>query len=339
MIFFRYLLFPLSIKYYLVTKLRNYFYDIGLFKSITFDIPVIAVGNLSIGGTGKTPQIEYLIKLLQNNHQIAVLSRGYKRKTTGFIEVDNTHTVEDVGDEPLQFFKKFSKILVAVDENRVSGIKALQSKYSLDVVLLDDAFQHRKVKAQCYILLTKFDDLYIDDFVLPTGNLRESKEGAKRAKIIVVTKCPINLTQEKQQNIKRKLKATTNQHVFFSNISYHTHTSGHLNISLKDLIIYEIILLTGIANPTPLVEFLKVKGCLVHHLKFPDHHHFTQKEIDVIISRYDAITKEKKILLTTEKDFMRLSEKISSLSYLQMSTKFVEGEDLFNMIIKSFLKN
>lgn len=332
---FRFLLFPLTLLYDFVTRIRNYFYDVGFFKSKSFDIPVIAVGNLSVGGTGKTPQIEYLIKLLQNDTKVAVLSRGYKRKTSGFVLINDAHTSQDVGDEPLQFFKKFPKICVAVDENRVNGIQELQKKYPLDLVLLDDAFQHRKVKANCYILLTKFDDLYSDDFVLPTGNLRESRGGAKRAHIIIVTKCPIDLSQAKKRDIKRKLKVTSKQHVFFSTISYHNKTSGNQNIPLKTLSNYEIVLLTGIANPTPLVSFLKAKDNKVHHLKYSDHHQFTSKEIDVITAKYSSIISEKKILLTTEKDYMRLSDKISSLSYLKMSTNFEEN-DHFDTLIRSF---
>lgn len=334
----RFLLFPLTLIYDLVTRVRNYFYELGLFNSKSFDIPIIAVGNLSVGGTGKTPQIEYLIRFLQNNYKTAVLSRGYKRNTKGFILLNNTHTSEDVGDEPLQFFKKFPKVHVAVDENRVNGIQELQQKKSIDIVLLDDAFQHRKVKADCYILLTKHDDLYTDDFVLPTGNLRESKLGAKRAHIIVVTKCPTDLSTEKQQAIKRKLKVTPKQHVFFSNISYHNKTSGKLNIPLEALNDYEILLLTGIANPAPLVSFLKAKGNKVDHLKYSDHHRFTLKEIDTITAKYNAISSDKKILLTTEKDYMRLSSKIFPLSYLQMSAKFIDGDNQFNAAVKSFLK-
>ena len=334
---FRFLLFPLTLLYDYVTRIRNYFYDVGFFKSKSFDIPVIAVGNLSVGGTGKTPQIEYLIKLLQNDTKVAVLSRGYKRKTSGFVLINDAHTSQDIGDEPLQFFKKFPKICVAVDENRVNGIQELQKKHPLDLVLLDDAFQHRKVKASCYILLTKFDDLYSDDFVLPTGNLRESRGGAKRAHIIIVTKCPIDLSQAKKQDIKRKLKVTSKQHVFFSTISYHNKTSGNQNIPLENLSNYEIVLLTGIANPTPLVSFLRAKDNKVLHLKYSDHHHFTSKEIDVIKAKYSFITSEKKILLTTEKDYMRLSDKISSLSYLKMSTNFEEN-DPFDTLIRSFFK-
>ena len=335
----RFLLYPFSLLYDLVTRIRNLFYDFSFFKSKSFSIPIIAVGNLSVGGTGKTPQIEYLIKVLQNNYKIAVLSRGYKRKTKGFILIDGTHTSEDVGDEPLQFFKKFPNVCVAVDENRVNGIRELQQKQSIDVVLLDDAYQHRKVKADCYILLTKFNDLYTDDFVLPTGNLRENKGGAKRAHIIIVTKCPIDLSLEKQQDIKRKLKATSKQHVFFSSISYHNKTSGNLNIPIDSLSNYEIVLLTGIANPTPLVSFLKAKDNKVYHLKYSDHHNFTSKEIDAIMAKYTALTSKKKILLTTEKDYMRLSNKISSLSYLKMSTKFLEeGDNQFIASVKSFTK-
>jgi len=334
----RFLLFPLSLLYNLVTHVRNYFYDLGFFKSVNFDIPIIAVGNLSVGGTGKTPQIEYLIRLLQNNYKTAVLSRGYKRNTKGFILLNNTHTSDDVGDEPLQFFKKFPKIHVAVDENRVNGIQELKQKKSIDLVLLDDAFQHRKVKADCYILLTKYEDLYTDDFVLPTGNLRENKKGAKRAHIIVVTKCPTNLSKEKKQEVKRKLNASSEQYVFFSNISYHKKTLGKLNIPTEALSDYEILLLTGIANPTPLVSFLKEKGSKTHHLKYSDHHHFTKKEIDTITAKYDSISTEKKILLTTEKDYMRLSAKISPLSYLEMSTKFEDGDNQFNTVVKSFFK-
>ena len=333
----RFLLYPFSLLYDLVTCFSNYFYDVGFFKSKTFNIPIIAVGNLSVGGTGKTPQIEYLIRFLQKKYKVGVLSRGYSRRTKGFIKLENTHTSEDVGDEPLQYFKKFPKILVAVDENRANGIQELQQKQPLDIVLLDDAFQHRKVKADCYILLTKYDDLYTDDFLLPTGNLRENIKGAKRAHIIVVTKCPVDLSSEKQQDIKIKLKATQQQHVFFSNIKYYNSTSGFLNISLESLSDYEILLVTGIANPAPLASFIKAKANKVHHLIYSDHHHFSSKEIDIMITKYAAITSEKKILLTTEKDYMRLSGKISFLSYLEMSTNFMEGDSQFIDSVKLFL--
>ena len=176
----RYLLFPFAVLYDGVTSIRNTFYDKGVLKSTKFDLPIIAVGNLSVGGTGKSPMIEYLIRLL-GDKKIATLSRGYKRKTEGFILIDSSHTSSDVGDEPLQFFKKFPQISAAVDANRVNGIQQLQKKVNPEVILLDDAYQHRKVEAGFYILLTKYDDLFSDDLVLPTGNLRESRKGAKRA--------------------------------------------------------------------------------------------------------------------------------------------------------------
>ena len=294
---------------------------------------MIAVGNLSVGGTGKTPQIEYLIRLLQNDKKIAVLSRGYKRKTEGFVLIETSHSAEDVGDEPLQFFKKFSNISVAVDANRVNGIQELQKRVNPDVILLDDAYQHRKVKAQFYVLLTKYDDLYASDFILPTGNLRESNRGAKRAHAIVVTKCPKNISEEKQNEIKRKLKANPDQKVFFSAIDYHNKTGGKQQISLDTLNEYEIVLVTGIANPKPLLEFLNDKQCKVDHVNFPDHHNFTSQETKEIQAKFDEVPSSKKLLLTTEKDYMRLSDKISELSYIEIESKFITGKEAFDKIL------
>ena len=179
----RYLLFPFAVLYNGVTRIRNTMYDWGLLSSQKFDIPIIAVGNLSVGGTGKTPQIEYLIRLLKSK-SVAILSRGYKRKTSGFILVNDRHTSENVGDEPLQYHKKFSNISVAVDADRAHGIQELRRRINPEVILLDDAFQHRKVKAGLYILLTKYDDLFSTDFLLPTGNLREGKVGEGLGELI-----------------------------------------------------------------------------------------------------------------------------------------------------------
>jgi tetraacyldisaccharide 4'-kinase len=328
----RYLLFPLAVLYDGVTAIRNTFYDQGIFKSTKFHLPVIAVGNLSVGGTGKSPMIEYLIRLLKNK-KVATLSRGYKRKTEGFILIDSNHTASDVGDEPLQFYKKFPEIKVAVDANRVRGIQQLQKKVNPEVVLLDDAYQHRKVRAGCYILLTKYDDLFSDDLVLPTGNLRESSRGANRADVIVVTKCPKKLTSDKQESIKKRLQSFPDQPVFFSTISYHNNTKGNDQIPLKNLKEYEVCLVTGIANPQPLLEFLKVQEVNIHHEKFPDHHEFSSSDIEQILRRYDQISSKKKLLLTTEKDYMRLSSKISNLSYIEIESQFLNDEDLFNRLI------
>src|SRR6187402_2887550 len=203
----RKILFPLAVLYGWVTQLRNFLFDIGILKSYSFDLPVIAVGNLSVGGTGKTPQIEYLIRLLSSKYKVATLSRGYKRKSEGFVLADETSNAEILGDEPFQFFQKFKNVQVAVDANRKNGIEQLLSQPEKpEVILLDDAYQHRKVKAGFYILLTAYGDLYSDDFILPTGNLRESRSGANRADIVIVTKCPNNLSDQDQNKIQRKLK-------------------------------------------------------------------------------------------------------------------------------------
>jgi tetraacyldisaccharide 4'-kinase len=194
--FLRKILFPFAVLYGFITSIRNFLFDYRILKSYSFPIPVIAVGNLSVGGTGKTPQIEYLIRLLSNKYKIATLSRGYKRKSEGFILANATSNAEILGDEPFQFYKKFPNIQVAVDANRKNGIEQLLSQSNKpDVILLDDAFQHRKVKAGFYILLTAYNDLFINDFMLPTGNLRESRSGAKRADMIIVTKCPRDISE------------------------------------------------------------------------------------------------------------------------------------------------
>lgn len=329
----RFLLFPFAVLYDGVTSVRNTFYNKGFFKSTRFEIPVIAVGNLSVGGTGKTPQIEYLIRLLQDSYKVAVLSRGYKRKTEGFILLNDQHSAEDVGDEPLQFYKKFPKVSVAVDANRVNGIQQLKTKINPDIVLLDDAYQHRKVEASFYVLLTKYDDLYSEDFVLPTGNLRESRRGAKRANVIVVTKCPETLSETEQKRIVQKLKPEANQSIFFSTINYQERTKGNQQLSLDELKEYEILLITGIANPKPLLSFLEKQECKFEHLKFPDHHNFTTQEIEKIQTQFESLTSKKKILLTTEKDYMRLSDKISDLSYLEIESKLIAEKEDFDQQI------
>ena len=334
----RKILFPFAILYGFITTIRNFLFDKGILKSTSFDIPIIAVGNLSVGGTGKTPQIEYLIRLLKDKKKVAVLSRGYKRKTAGFVLLNKTHSSEDVGDEPLQYFKKFATINVAVDANRVNGIEQLIQQKTPQIVLLDDAFQHRKVKANFYILLTKYSDLYVDDFLLPTGNLRESKRGAKRANIILVTKCPLNLSEIEQQKIIKKLNVTAHQKVFFTTISYSENLKGKLEIPLHELPNYEVLLITGIANPKPLLEFLSSKNINFKHLKFADHHDFSASEIETVKKEFHRISATKKLMLTTEKDFVRLSEKLEHLSYLEIETQFLGTQkEKFDTTILKFL--
>lgn len=339
----RSLLFPFAIIYDLVTTIRNFLFEINFFKQKKFSIPVIVIGNLSVGGTGKTPQIEYLIRLLKNRFQMAVLSRGYKRKTKGFLKVSKSHLVNEVGDEPLQFAKKFPDVLVAVDEQRVSGIQQILMHSKTDVVLLDDAFQHRKVNGSFYLLLTKFNELFLDDFLIPTGNLRESSRGAQRANAIIITKCPDNLNENQQNLIKNKLKKYQKP-IFFTTISYAKTLKGFSRILLTDLPNFEVLLVTGIANPSSLIQFLNQKNIIFHHLNFPDHHNFSNKDIELIKSKYENLKSLKKLILTTEKDFVRLSNDINSIYYLEIETTFLgnQKEDFDNLIINhidQFSKN
>ncbi|MCO7186340.1 tetraacyldisaccharide 4'-kinase [Tenacibaculum mesophilum] len=336
----RFLLFPFAVLYDVITRIRNWFFNVGILKSTSFDIPVIAVGNLSVGGTGKSPQIEYLIRLLKDDYKTAVLSRGYKRKTEGFKIVNDTHTAEDVGDEPLQFYKKFKKdIAVAVDADRTNGVQQLlQHKNPPEVVLLDDAYQHRKVTASSYILLTKYNDLFVDDFVLPTGNLRESRRGAKRAKVIVVTKCPENLSKTEQEKIVRKIKPKSYQKVFFTTIVYDENLKGTKELTIDDLQGKEVLLVTGIANPTPLLNFLKEKEVSYKHLNFPDHHNFTQQDILKIEKIFNELPSKQKIMLTTEKDYMRLEGKVDSLNYISIKSHFIREEKAFNSLMLDEIK-
>ena len=253
----RKILYPVSIIYGAIIKVRNYLYNKQIFKSTKFEMSTIVVGNLSVGGTGKTPQIEYLIRLLRASFEVAVLSRGYKRKSKGFVLANETVNAEIIGDEPYQYYQKFSTIKVAVDADRVNGIEELSRlEEKPEVILLDDAYQHRKVEGGFNILLTSYNNLYIDDKMLPTGNLREQVSSAKRAQVILVTKCPNNLSEDAQLNIIQKLKPKHNQTVFFTCIEYDAKLKGSSELLVEDLKSYEVLLITGIANPVPLTQFL-----------------------------------------------------------------------------------
>lgn len=331
--FIRIILFPVVPIYYLVTWLRNWLYDKGIKTYKSYDIPVICVGNLSTGGTGKTPMIEYLIRLLKTNTPVATLSRGYKRITEGFVLADDSATADTIGDEPFQFFKKFESIKVAVDGNRQNGIAellALDDKP--EVILLDDAYQHRKVKAGFNILLTAYYNLYCDDIVLPTGNLREPRTGAKRADIIVVTKCPKDISETEKQRIASKLKVKAHQQLFFSHIDY----SDKVLSKTKELKLNELpsfTLVTGIANATPLVDFLKAKGLGFDHIEYPDHYSFRPNDIELL--------SEKGMIITTEKDFVRLSDNENlepNLFYLPI-TLAIDNEDAFNKSVMDFVND
>ncbi|GGC87439.1 tetraacyldisaccharide 4'-kinase [Flavobacterium lutivivi] len=314
-------------------SIRNFLYDKGVFKSYSFNIPIIVVGNLSVGGTGKTPQTEYLIRLLSKEFKVAVLSRGYRRKTKGYILANSSSTADTIGDEPFQIFQKFPQIDLAVDSDRRNGIENLIKQNKPDVIILDDAFQHRRVKAGFYILLTAFDDLYYNDLVLPAGNLRESKKGAERADVIIVTKCPNNLSDIAQNNIKKKIGI--NRPIYFSKIGYADSVTGREGeISTIEIKKTEKLLLAGIAKPKPFFEYLQTGKDV--EMKFKDHHHFTDEEIERI-----QTLANNKIIVTTEKDYVRLKDKeINKLYYLPMESKFVlKGDDFDNQILNYVRKS
>ncbi len=334
--FLRKILFPFAVLYGFITSIRNFLFDYGILKSYSFPIPVIAVGNLSVGGTGKTPQIEYLIRLLSNKYKIATLSRGYKRKSEGFILANTTSNAEILGDEPFQFYKKFPNIQVAVDANRKNGIEQLLSQSNKpDVILLDDAFQHRKVKAGFYILLNAYNDLFINDFMLPTGNLRESRSGAKRADMIIVTKCPRDISELAQNKIKKTLLRENEKQaeVFFTFIDYDDKIySNNKTLNVNEVKTVDKLLLAGIAKPESFFAYLQSENdeCLM----YPDHHHFSEKEIVEIKEKA-----KNKIIITTEKDFVRLNEKLpnDSLFYLPIKSSFVNNSTDFDKQIINYV--
>ena len=304
----RLLLFPFSLLYGLVVLARNWLYDAGLFKSREFDLPVIAVGNLDVGGAGKSPMTEYLVRLLQHNHAVATLSRGYGRTTRGFVVADKNSAADQIGDEPAQFKAHFPGVTVAVCEDRAYGIERLRSSH--DVIILDDAFQHRKVKPGYSILLFDYSRITGLQLMLPAGNLREPFSGRWRADVIVITKCPAGITTEQQKQVIEKVKPLPYQSVFFTSITYHPFTAL-LDASLNGAIDADttVFLLTGIANAKPLLRHLNsLTSKLIHH-EYPDHHRFTLKNISKLASDFEECSAHKKIIVTTEKDAQRLRER------------------------------
>jgi len=323
----RKILFPIAIIYWLVTFVRNWLYDVGFFKSKSYDLPIIAIGNLSAGGTGKTPHTEYLIRLLKDKYKVAVLSRGYKRSTKGFVLAIEGISAAELGDESYQIHAKFSDVSVAVCEDRQTGIESLIATINPDVILLDDAFQHRKVKAGFYVLLTAYDDLFSDDFILPFGNLRESAMGKKRANLVIVTKCPTTLSKQKQEQVKQKLNVKSP--VFFTAIDYDNQVFSFENSrNVSEVISEQKVIVAGIAKPKYFIDYLNSGKDKV--LIYPDHHNFSDQEI----LELNAIAQDK-MLVTTEKDYVRLNGKINSdkLFYLPIKVKFLNSDSEFETII------
>lgn len=334
MAFLRKLLFPFALLYWIITAVRNLLYDAGILKSYAFGVPVIVVGNLSVGGTGKTPMVEYLIRLLQADYKVGVLSRGYRRKSKGFVLAGDTATAETLGDEPFQYHSKFPDITVAVDADRVNGIRNLLAlRDKPEVLLLDDAYQHRRVKPDFLILLTTYSELYAADFLLPMGNLRESRAGAKRADVIIVTKCPPDLGQTEKEAVKRLLDLELRQSLFFTFIDYADEVlSAKDRLPVRTARNARKVLVAGIAKPTPFFEFLGTEGD--ERLTFPDHHDFTEKDLALIRRKAEG-----RIVVTTEKDYVRLSGKLEGipLYYLPMQAAFVRKQEKFDRLLRDFV--
>jgi tetraacyldisaccharide 4'-kinase len=357
--YLRWLLLPLSLLYGLVVIIRNWLYDAGVLKSYKFNKPVISVGNLDVGGAGKSPMTEYLIRLLKSDYKIATLSRGYGRKTKGYLEGVrstiqapgvNSHNdlsltlAGRIGDEPAQFASKFPDITVAVCEKRVRGIKKLISHH--DLIILDDAYQHRQVEPGLSILLFDHGRINEPHFMLPAGNLREPFSGRWRAQILVISKCPRTLSIEERELLAAKVQPLPYQNLFFTAIGYGTAVS--LNRNFSDLVITaetSVFLLTGIANADPLVNYITgFTSQLVHH-KYPDHHQFTPKNISKLAAEFLACKAQKKIIVTTEKDAQRLekSQLVNSkdlpVFVLPISVEFLENSEAeFNRLIINYVR-
>ncbi|MCR9227726.1 MAG: tetraacyldisaccharide 4'-kinase [Flavobacteriaceae bacterium] len=311
--------FPISLIYAMVIHVRNFLFDRGIFSSKSYETPTICVGNLSVGGTGKTPMTEYLLRIL-DGRKIAVLSRGYKRKSKGFYLADAKSTVLELGDEPFQIHGKFPEVAVAVDGDRRNGIEKLESLVQPEVIVLDDAFQHRRVKPTFSILLTTHQNLYVDDWYLPTGSLRDAKKEAKRADLIIVTKCPKDIDDTERDVIWEKLSPLEHQKVLFASLAYHDYVSdgGEGKILLSELKGKQVALVTGIASPEPLVRYLKTQEVAFEHFEFGDHHHFSERDIGQF--------KDHEVVLSTEKDFVRLQGRVDRLYFLGIAHSFSQND-------------
>ena len=326
---FRYLAAPIALIYGLVISIRNVLYNLQVLPSKQFHTPVVSVGNLQLGGTGKSPMIEWLIRYLQQDHQLAVVSRGYKRETKGMVVAGPGSTARSIGDEPYQIYRKFPGITLVVDGNRIRAIDYLESRVAPDIILLDDAHQHRKVRPVLSLVLTVYGDLFADDWWLPTGSLRDAKFSAKRADFIVVTKCPPDLSGHERDRIKARIKPIPGQQVLFTRLAYGNvvkrDTQEMTMAELKDR---EFTLVTGIAKPGPLVDYLEGLGLAFDHIKYPDHHRFSEKDL--------AALSRRPLLITTEKDAARLAPYLDNYYYLEVEHEFLaDGEKLLINSLKA----
>jgi tetraacyldisaccharide 4'-kinase len=345
-------LYPVSLIYGLITSARNFLYDTGALKSHEFSIPVICVGNLSVGGTGKTPHTEYIAGLLRKNFKVAVLSRGYKRNTKGFLMADAASSVNDIGDEPMQIHKKFPEIIVAVDRDRVHGVRTiLKEKPETSVIILDDGFQHRRITPGFSVLLSDFERLMINDAPLPYGNLRESVSNMRRADIILITKSPEDISAIQRRIIVKEINKAPYQNLYFTSLIYKDPLPVFENPDQQRGISSQsentsIVLVTGIANPKPLSEYLQNRFSEIIHLSYGDHHRFTEKNIENITGAWNRIKSGSKYVITTEKDAARLREFTniaepvrSALFYIPLGINFLnDDKDEFDNLIVDYVR-
>ncbi|MBX9785655.1 MAG: tetraacyldisaccharide 4'-kinase [Chitinophagaceae bacterium] len=343
----RFLLLPFALLYAAAIWLRNQLYDKKVFSSASFNIPIICVGNLSVGGTGKSPMIEYLIRLLKEEYQLAILSRGYKRKTKGYALANENTGALEIGDEPMQFHSKFPEVAVAVGENRVEAIpQLLHDRPDTQVILLDDGFQHRAIKPGFSILLTDVNNLYTKDFYLPTGDLRDEVRSSRRADIIIATKCKPGFTEDHKKKITKDIRPLPHQQLFFSTIEYgvpqHILNTGQTSPLHKNL---EVLLVTGIANIEPLKRYILENTYTYERMSFGDHHIFSIDDLNEIKKRFDKINAPHKIIITTEKDAVRLMKFHTELAdvplfVLPIQHKILFDEEIkFKQAVSSFIQN
>lgn len=334
------LLLPLSILYGLITAFRNLLFDWGIFRVTKHQVPIISVGNLSMGGTGKTPHVEFLVSRLKEKHQLATLSRGYGRKTKGYVLANSESDANTIGDEPLQYYHKFENIKVAVDGNRNRGAKKLLFAHpEIELLILDDAYQHRYIHRDLNIMLTDFHNVYKKDHVVPSGQLREFRRGAKRADIIIITKTPVVLSPITRRRFEDELKLKDHQKLLFSKIEYDGFVCfNHNNKLIKSPNVSTIILFAGIANSYPLQDYLKKYCNELIVLSFADHHNYSQKDIELIHKTYTDVFGKNKIMVTTEKDAQRLATtkhkellKSCPLYYIPIHVTFHNGDETILM--------
>jgi tetraacyldisaccharide 4'-kinase len=342
---FRLLLFPAALLYGMVVRLRNLAYDKGWLPSQSFNLPLICIGNLSVGGTGKSPLTEHLIAILKDRYRVAALSRGYKRRTRGYVLAGEGTTALEIGDEPMQLHLKHPEVPVAVGEARAEALpQLLFDRPGTEVVILDDAFQHRAVKAGLNILLTDRNNLYTRDFLLPTGDLRDRRSSANRADIVIVTKCPQSMSPAEADSIRMELRLNEGQELFFTSIAhdeaYHFTTHRRRPLGRET----EALLFTGIANPGPLKNHLQETLNSYEEIRFSDHHLFDIDDVKGILRRFSAMESEEKVMLTTEKDAVRLGRfasvlKDEPLFIVPIRVEFLFGdEERFRRRIFNFIE-